>query len=68
MPKKGYANNQTAYVSGHYEHYGVNCVGITGVEGRYFFVSHHQEKQTTHCRLSTLSQHFERCASQYIRC
>ena len=70
MPrKKDCANNQTAYVSGQYEYYGVNFQGICDVKGRYlFFVPNHQEKQTTHCRLSTLSQHFERCASQYIRC
>jgi len=38
MPrKKDCANNQTAYVSGQYEHYGVNCQGIFDVEGRYLF-------------------------------
>ena len=38
MPrKKDCANNQTAYFSGHYEHYGVNCLGICDVEGRYLF-------------------------------
>jgi len=40
MPrKKDCANNQTAYFSGHYEHYGVNFLGICDVEGRYFFVA-----------------------------
>ena len=73
MPrKKDCANNQTAYayVSGQYEHYGVNCLGICDVKGRYlFFVPNHQEKQTTHCRLSTLDvTKFERYASQFIRC
>jgi len=38
MPtKKDCANNQTAYFSGHYEHYGVNCLGICDVEGRHLF-------------------------------
>jgi len=56
MPtKKDCTNNQTAYFSEHYKHYGANCLGICDVGGRYlFFVSLHQEKQTTHCRLSTL--------------
>jgi len=56
MPsKKDCANNQTAYFSGYNEHFGVNCLVICNVEGRHlFFVLHHQGKQMTNCRLSTL--------------
>jgi len=35
--KKDCVNNQMAYFTGHYEHYGVNCLGICDVEGRYLF-------------------------------
>ena len=54
--EKDSANNQTAYFSGHYEHYCVNCLGTCDVEGisLFFFVSHHQEKQMMRCHLSTL--------------
>ena len=33
-------NNQTAYFLGHYEHCGVNCLGICDVEGDICFLSH----------------------------
>jgi len=35
--KKEGANNQTAYFSEHYEHYGVNCLGICDLKGRYLY-------------------------------
>ena len=35
--KKCVCGNVVAYFSGHYEHYGVNCLGICDVEGRYLY-------------------------------
>ena len=70
MPReKDCANNQTAYCSGHYEHCGVNCLGICDVEvleGTYFFVSYHQEKQNNVVFQRWMSRNFERNASWYI--
>ena len=69
--KKDCAKNQTAYVSGQYEHYGVNCLGICDVEGRYLFfgvASPRKRNDALSFVNAGCRKIFERYASQYIRC
>ncbi len=68
--KKDCVNNQMAYFTGHYEHYGVNCLGICDVKGRYLFFCRITRKNISRTVVFRrwMSRNFERYASRYILC